>query len=106
MYLVKDDGSLETVGGSFAYDLPAFGQYAGTYTYRFTVTAEGYSKSAEITVTVNKADFAAANISFSLDNGGKIMFYPNASTGEGVERTMRVTGGSFQDRKPLTEGED
>ena len=88
MYLVKDDGSLETVGGSFAYDLPTFAP-AGTYTYRFTVTAEGYSKSADITVTVEPADIARVEV--GLTDQGKLMFTPNPTTGEGTEVSMQTT---------------
>ena len=102
MYLVKDDGSLETVGGSFAYDLPTFAP-AGTYTYRFTVTAEGYSKSADITVTVEPADIARVEV--GLTDQGKLMFTPNPTTGAGTEVSAQVTGVSFK-TKGLTEGED
>ena len=75
--------------------VPAFA-YAGTYTYRFTVTCDGYSKSADITVTVNKADIS--NASVDLADNGEIMFLPNASTGEGTEVTAQVASVSFKNR--------
>ena len=101
MYLVKDDGSLEHVNGGTSCDLPTFAP-AGTYTYRFTVTAEGYSKSADITVTVNKAGIANTTVKLLND---EIMFTPDPRTGAGTEVSAQVTGISFK-TKGLTEGED
>ena len=105
IYLVKDiEGveSLEEVSGGTSYGLPLFAP-AGTYTYRFTVTAEGYSKSADITVTVNKADIADTTV--DLAGNGEIMFLPNASTGAGEEVSMRVVNVLFKN-KVQTEGTD
>ena len=101
MYLVKDDGSLERVSGGTSCDLPTFAP-AGTYTYRFTVTCDGYSKSADITVTVNKADIANTTVKLLND---EIMFTPDPRTGAGTQVTAQVTGISFK-TKGLTEGED
>ena len=101
MYLVKD-GSLTEVSGGSTYGLPVFA-YAGTYTYRYTVSAEGYSKSADITVTVEPADIARVEV--GLSGQGKLMFTPNPTTGEGTQVTALVTGVSFK-TKGLTEGED
>lgn len=101
MYLVKDDGSLEHVSGGTSCDLPTFAP-AGTYTYRFTVTADGYSKSADITVTVNKADISNTTVKLLND---EIMFTPDPRTGAGTEVSAQVTGISFK-TKGLTEGED
>ena len=101
MYLVKD-GSLTEVSGGSTYALPVFA-YAGTYTYRYTVSAEGYSKSADITVTVEPADIARVEV--GLSGQGKLMFTPNPTTGEGTEVSALVTGVSFK-TKGLTEGED
>ena len=91
---------LEDAGGT-SCTVPAFA-YAGTYTYRFTVTAEGYSKSAEITVTVNKTDIANTEVGLM---GKEIMFTPDPRTGAGTEVSAQVTGISFK-TKGLTEGED
>lgn len=101
MYLVKDDGSLKPVDGGSTYALPLF-DYAGTYTYRYTVSAEGYSRSADITVTVEPADIARAEV--GLSGQGKLMFTPNPTTGEGTEVTMSASV-SFKDRTQV-EGED
>ncbi len=102
MYLVKDDGSLKPVDGGSTYALPLF-DYAGTYTYRYTVSAEGYSKSADITVTVEPADIARVEV--GLTDQGKLMFTPNPTTGEGTQVTAQVSSVSFK-TKGLTEGED
>ena len=91
---------LEDAGGT-SCTVPVFA-YAGTYTYRFTVTAEGYSKSADITVTVNKADIANTTVKLLND---EIMFTPDPRTGAGTEVSAQVTGISFK-TKGLTEGED
>mgnify|MGYP004466789141 CR=1 FL=1 len=91
---------LKDAGGT-SCTVPAFA-YAGTYTYRFTVTAEGYSKSAEITVTVNKTDIANTEVGLM---GKEIMFTPDPRTGAGTEVSAQVTGISFK-TKGLTEGED
>ena len=101
MYLVKDDGSLKPVDGGSSYSLPLF-DYVGTYTYRYTVSAEGYSKSADITVTVEPADIARAEV--GLSGQGKVMFCPDANTGEGTEVTMSASV-SFKGRTQ-DEGED
>ena len=95
IYLVKDDGSLEQVSGGTSYDLPLY-SYAGTYTYRFTVTAEGYSRSADITVTVEPADIARVEV--GLTDQGKLMFTPNPTTGEGTQVTAQVSSVSFKNR--------
>ena len=86
---------LEQSGTS--YELSGF-DYAGTYTYRFTATAEGCSKSADITVTVKPADLETADVEVYLTGGGEIMFTPDPKTGEGTEVTMRDVDVSFQNR--------
>ena len=98
IYLVKDiEGveSLEEVSGGTSYGLPLFA-YAGTYTYRFTATSDGYSKSAEITVTVEPADIARSEV--GLSGQGKVMFTPNPTTGEGTQVTAQVSSVSFKNR--------
>ena len=98
IYLVKDiEGveSLEEVSGGTSYGLPLF-DYAGTYTYRFTATSDGYSKSADITVTVEPADIARVEV--GLTDQGKLMFTPNPTTGEGTQVTAQVSSVSFKNR--------
>ena len=51
---------------------------AGTHTYRVTFTSDGYSKSAEITITVEKANLSKAEITFP--DGNEAAFnYVNAT---------------------------
>ena len=85
---------LEDAGGT-SCTVPAFA-YAGTYTYRFTVTCDGYSKSADITVTVEPADIARVEV--GLTDQGKLMFTPNPTTGEGTQVTAQVSSVSFKNR--------
>ena len=61
------------------YQLPA-DLGAGTHTYRLTATSDGYSKSAEITITVTKIDLANAEVTISSwPAGGKVSFIPSSS---------------------------
>ena len=85
---------LEDAGGT-SCTVPAFA-YAGTYTYRFTVTCDGYSKSADITVTVEPADIARVEV--GLTDQGKLMFTPNPTTGAGTQVTAQVSSVSFKNR--------
>lgn len=56
-------------------DLPA-----GKHTYLVTATADGYSKSADITITVEKIDLANATVTIEPWHAdGKFRFYPYAS---------------------------
>lgn len=92
-----ENGSWELLkdAGGTSCTVPAFA-YAGTYTYRFTVTAEGYSRSADITVTVEPADIARVEV--GLSGQGKLMFTPNPTTGEGTQVTAQVSSVSFKNR--------
>ena len=61
------------------YQLPA-DLGAGTHTYRLTATSDGYSKSAEITITVTKIDLANATVTIDpWPADGKFRFNPYAS---------------------------
>ena len=58
------------------YQLPA-DLGAGTHTYRLTATSGGYSKSAEITITVTKIDLANAEVTIDpWPTDGKVRFSP------------------------------
>ena len=58
------------------YPLPA-DLGAGTHTYRLTATSDGYSKSAEITITVTKIDLANATVTINpWPTDGKVRFSP------------------------------
>ena len=52
----------------------------GEHKYRVTATADGYSKSADITITVEKIDLANATVTIDPWHAdGKFRFYPYAS---------------------------
>lgn len=100
-YQVKDGKATEIQGaGSLAYELPRFLD-AGTYTYRLTVTIDGYSKSSDATVTVNPADIKDAQI--VVNNEDELVFTPGADgTGTPLTANIVVNRGS----KGLTAGTD
>ena len=80
-YKLTDDTAIPPLEGAAgtSYKLPA-DLPAGTYTYRVTATADGYSKSAEITITVTKIDLANATVTIEPWHAdGKFRFYPYAS---------------------------
>ena len=53
---------------------------AGTHTYLLICTSDGYSKSAEITITVTKIDLANATVTISdWPKGGQVEFVPSSS---------------------------
>lgn len=92
-YQVKDGKATEIQGaGSLAYELPRFLD-AGTYTYRLTVTIDGYSKSCDATVTVNPADIKDAQI--VVNNKDDLVFTPGADgTGTPLTANIVVNRGS------------
>lgn len=100
-YQVKDGKATEiTDAGSLVYGLPTF-LNAGTYTYRLTVTIDGYSKSCDATVIVKPADIKGAQIVVS--NEDKLVFTPGADgTGTPLTAYIVVNRGS----KGLTAGTD
>lgn len=86
-YQVKDGKATEIKdAGSLAYKPPTY-LAAGTYTYRLTVTIDGYSKSSDATVTVNPADIKDAQIVVS--NEDKLVFTPGAD-GNGTPLTANI----------------
>lgn len=86
--------------GSLAYELTT-SLAAGTYTYRLTVTIDGYSKSCDATVIVKPADIKDAQIVVS--NEDDLVFTPGAD-GNGTSLTANITVNKFS--KPLEEGTD
>lgn len=100
-YQVKDGKATEIPdAGSLAYKPPTY-LAAGTYTYRLTVTIDGYSKSCDATVTVNPADIKDAQIVVS--NKDDLVFTPGADgTGTPLTANIVVNRGS----KGLTAGTD
>lgn len=78
--------------GSLAYELPRFLD-AGTYTYRLTVTIDGYSKSCDATVIVKPADIKDAQI--VVNNKDDLVFTPGADgTGTPLTANIVVNRGS------------
>lgn len=92
-YQVKDGKATEIQrAGSLAYELPRFLD-AGTYTYRLTITIDGYSKSCDATVTVNPADIKDAQI--VVNNKDDLVFTPGADgTGTPLTAYIVVNRGS------------
>lgn len=72
--------------GSLAYELPT-SLAVGTYTYRLTITIDGYSKSCDATVIVNPADIKGAQIVVS--NEDELVFTPGAD-GNGTPLTANI----------------
>ena len=80
-YKLTDDAAIPPLEGAAgtSYKLPA-DLPAGKHTYRVTCTSDHYSKSAEITITVEKIDLANATVSIDpWPADGKRIFVPNAS---------------------------
>ena len=80
-YKLTDDTAIPPLEGAAgtSYKLPA-DLPAGTYTYRVTFTSDYYSKSADITITVEKIDLANATVTIEPWHAdGKFRFYPYAS---------------------------
>ena len=75
-------GTLQLIDGATkpVYQLPA-NLSVGEYTYRVTFTADGYSKSADITITVTAPKIDLANATVTIDpwyTDGKVRFNPYA----------------------------
>ena len=76
-------GTLQLIDGAKGteYNLPA-DLSVREYTYRVTFTADSYSKSADITITVTAPKIDLANAEVTIDPwpaDGKCIFVPNAS---------------------------
>ena len=79
-YKLTDDTAIPPLEGAAgtSYKLPA-DLPAGTYTYRVTFTSDYYSKSADITITVEKIDLANATVTIEPWHAdGKFRFSPFA----------------------------
>ena len=91
---------MEGVNG-VKYKLPA-DLPAGKHTYLVTCTSGGYSKSAEITITVTKIDLANAQVTISdWPTDGKFRFYPYASKTVAFDpliKAVTVTANGKEDR--------
>ena len=94
-------GTLQPIDGAKGteYQLPA-DLSVGKYTYRVTFTADGYSKSADITITVEKIDLANATVTIDpWYTDGKVRFNPFASktAALGFLSTVKVTANGKED---------
>ena len=80
-YKLTDDTAIPPLEGAAgtSYKLPA-DLSVGEHSYRVTATADGYSKSADITIAVEKIDLANATVTIEPWHAdGKFRFYPYAS---------------------------
>ena len=78
-YTIGDSAVLIPEATGAVYQLPA-NLSVGEHKYRVTATADGYSKSADITITVEKIDLANATVTIApWLADGKFRFVPNAS---------------------------
>ena len=76
-------GTLQLIDGAKGteYNLPA-DLSVGKHSYCVTFTADGYSKSADITITITAPKIDLANATVTIDTlpaDGKVRFYPHAS---------------------------
>ena len=79
-YKLTDDTAIPPLEGAAgtSYKFPA-DLSVGEHSYRVTATADGYSKSADITITVEKIDLANAQVTIDpWPADGKFRFYPYA----------------------------
>ena len=101
-YKLTDDTAIPPLEGAAgtSYKLPA-DLPAGTYTYRVTFTSDYYSKSADITITVEKIDLANATVTIEPWHAdGKFRFYPYASETAALSSlsAVKVTANGKEDR--------
>ena len=101
-YKLTDDAAIPPLEGAAgtSYKLPA-DLPAGTYTYRVTFTSDYYSKSADITITVEKIDLANATVTIEPWHAdGKFRFYPYASETAALSSlsVVKVTANGKEDR--------
>ena len=91
-YKLTDDAAIPPLDGATgtSYTLPA-DLPVGKHTYWVTFTSDGYSKSAEITITVTKIDIANVpedQIKLELVYGGNVPYNINGTTNaDGVHAT-------------------
>ena len=97
-------GTLQLIDGATepVYQLPA-DLSVGEYTYRVTFTADGYSKSADITITVTAPKIDLANATVTIEPwhaDGKFRFYPYASETAALSSlsVVKVTANGKEDK--------
>ena len=97
------DGTLQPIDGAKGteYNLPD-NLPVGEHNYRVTITADGYSKSADITITVEKIDLANATVTIDPWHAdGKFRFYPYASETAALSFLSEVTVTANGEKYPL-----
>ena len=97
------DGTLQPIDGAKGteYNLPD-NLPVGEHNYRVTITADGYSKSADITSTVEKIDLANATVTIDPWHAdGKFRFYPYASETAALSFLSEVTVTANGEKYPL-----
>ena len=102
-YKLTDDAAIPPLDGATGtrYTLPA-DLPAGKHTYWVTFTSDDYSKSAEITVTVEKIDLANATVTIEPWHAdGKFRFYPYASETAALSFLSEVTVTANGEKYPL-----
>ena len=100
-YKLTDDTAIPPLEGAAgtSYKLPA-DLPAGTYTYRVTATADGYSKSADITITVTKIDLANATVTIDpwpADRKFRFNPYASETAALGFFSAVKVTANGEED---------
>ena len=97
-------GTIQPIDGAKGteYNLPA-DLSMGEHSYRVTCTADGYSKSADITITVEKIDLANATVTIDTwPADGKFRFYPHASETAALSFLSVVTVTANGEKYPLS----
>ena len=78
----------------------------GEHKYRVTATANGYTKSADITITVEKIDLANATVTINPWHAdGKFRFYPYASETAALSFLSVVTVTANGEKYKLSDGD-
>ena len=97
-------GTLQLIDGATepVYQLPV-DLSVGEYTYRVTFTADGYSKSADITITITAPKIDLENATVTIEPwpaDGKFRFYPYASETAALSSlsVVKVTANGKEDR--------
>ena len=99
-YTIGDSAVLIPEATGAVYQLPA-NLSVGEHKYRVTFTADGYSKSAEITITVTKIDLANATVTIEPWHAdGKFRFSPFAPETAALSflSAVKVTANGKEDR--------
>ena len=104
-YTIGDSAVLIPEATGAVYQLPA-NLSVGEHKYRVTATADGYSKSADITITVEKIDLANAEVTIDpWPADGKFRFYPHASETAALSFFSTITVTANGEKYKLSDGD-